>query len=166
MLRKVLTGALDRDTFAIVDQHVADESFLAESLQVIQDSSISPSAGGARTLISPSLGQILAVVDRTADLNRAAESLVRSRFSFGGKAVYAPDIVLVNEFVKKPFLEAAMRHAAAYTSPTTNGTTNGSADTKEIADANESLRSLATSTSSANIVSLAAKGAILDITSR
>jgi len=45
-------------------------------------------------------------VDRTADLKLAARELVAARFAFGGSSPYAPDLVLVNEFVKQEFLQA------------------------------------------------------------
>jgi hypothetical protein len=45
-------------------------------------------------------------VDRTADVKLAARELVAARFAFGGSSPYAPDLVLVNEFVKQEFLQA------------------------------------------------------------
>ena len=45
-------------------------------------------------------------MDRTADLKLAARELVAARFAFGGSSPYAPDLVLVNEFVKQEFLQA------------------------------------------------------------
>jgi hypothetical protein len=38
----------------------------------------------------------------------AARELVAARFAFGGSSPYAPDLVLVNEFVKQEFLRAAV----------------------------------------------------------
>lgn len=45
-------------------------------------------------------------MDRTADVKLAAKELVAARFAFGGTSPYAPDLVLVNEFVKQAFLQA------------------------------------------------------------
>jgi len=47
-------------------------------------------------------------VDRTADVKLAARELVAARFAFGGSSPYAPDLVLVNEFVKREFLQAVV----------------------------------------------------------
>jgi hypothetical protein len=59
-------------------------------------------------LASPSHGVVFAVVDRTADVDLAAKELVAGRFSFRGKSPYAPDLVLVNDFVKETFLQAVV----------------------------------------------------------
>lgn len=53
----------------------------------------------------------IAIVDRTADIESAAKAIATARFTFGGTSPYAPDLVLVNEFVKKEFFEACSRHA-------------------------------------------------------
>jgi acyl-CoA reductase-like NAD-dependent aldehyde dehydrogenase len=53
----------------------------------------------------------LAIIDRTADIDAAAKAIVTARFSFQGTSPYAPDLVIVNEFVKKVFFEAATKYA-------------------------------------------------------
>lgn len=58
--------------------------------------------------------KVVAVVDRTADIEQAALALVDARFGFNGRSAYAPDLVLVNEYVQKAFLEALARHAISY----------------------------------------------------
>lgn len=62
------------------------------------------------SILSPSTKHTVAVVDRTADIDSAAKTLVRSRISFGGSSPYAPDLVLVNEFVKEQLLKSVARH--------------------------------------------------------
>ena len=47
-------------------------------------------------------------------MQEAAKALVTARFSFSGKSPYAPDIVLVNEFVKKNFLDAVVQHSIGF----------------------------------------------------
>lgn len=64
-------------------------------------------------------------MDRTADLAVAAEHLVTARFAFAGTSPYAPDLVLVNEFVKKEFLEHVMAHSIRFLSGS-NGITDSS----------------------------------------
>lgn len=42
----------------------------------------------------------------------AARTIIAARFGFGGTSPYAPDLVLVNEFVKKDFFEACSKYAS------------------------------------------------------
>jgi acyl-CoA reductase-like NAD-dependent aldehyde dehydrogenase len=51
----------------------------------------------------------VAVVERDADIQEAAKAIVSARFSLRGRSPYAPDVVLVNEWVKKEFLSAVMQ---------------------------------------------------------
>ncbi|KAJ5151370.1 uncharacterized protein N7482_010622 [Penicillium canariense] len=108
LLRRILPGALDHDTFAITSQR-PDTSFMSKALLVVQTGS-DASAG----LISPGTSRSVAVVDRTAMVTEAAQSLVAARFALGGRSAYSPDVVLVNEFVMKPFVEAVIQHASKY----------------------------------------------------
>ncbi|KAK0741126.1 hypothetical protein B0T18DRAFT_472524 [Schizothecium vesticola] len=64
-----------------------------------------------RELVSAARTRAVAVVDRTADVEAAARAIVRARFGFAGQSPYAPDLVLVNEYVKKDFFEACTRFA-------------------------------------------------------
>jgi len=48
--------------------------------------------------------KVVAVVDRTGNIPEAAMTIGASRVSFNGRSVYAPDVVLVNEFVADDFL--------------------------------------------------------------
>ncbi|KAJ5683597.1 hypothetical protein N7462_006762 [Penicillium macrosclerotiorum] len=108
LLRQILSDALDRDTFALTAQR-PDSSFLNKTLQVVQAGSEESNG-----LISPATSRTVAVVDRTAKVTEAAQSLVAARFALGGRSTYSPDLVLVNEFVMKPFVEAAIKHASKY----------------------------------------------------
>lgn len=78
---------------------------------VIQDGSEAPST---YNLISPSKERTIAIVDRSAKVAEAAKALVAARFALGGRSPYSPDLVLVNEFVMKPFLESVIQHASRY----------------------------------------------------
>jgi hypothetical protein len=66
------------------------------------------------------------VVDRTADLALAAEHLVAARFAFGGTSPYAPDLILVNEYIKKDFFEHALKQSIRYLSGSDDVAENGS----------------------------------------
>lgn len=63
---------------------------------------------------------MIAVVDRTADLASAAEYLVTARFAFGGTSPYAPNLILINEFAKRDFLEQVLRHAIRFLASTSS----------------------------------------------
>lgn len=87
---------------------------------------------------------MIAIVDRTADVAAAAEQIITARFAFGGTSPYAPDVVLVNEYIKKDFLEHALKHAFRFMASgeeATYGSSKPSASSKSkaIAGAYESL---------------------------
>jgi acyl-CoA reductase-like NAD-dependent aldehyde dehydrogenase len=100
-----MKSALDHDSCAIVSDPVQDKDILAMSVEVIQDGFSTDTAAASQLVSVPSL-PVIAVVDRSANLNEAARALVRARFSFSGQSPYSPDIVLVNEFTKKDLLRA------------------------------------------------------------
>lgn len=109
VLKNLLTAALDLNTFCII-KSLPDQAVLDEALLVDQTTN-----GSSRTLTSELLSstqaRCVAIVDRSADIEAAARAIATARFSFGGSSPYAPDLVLVNEFVKKDFFEACSRYA-------------------------------------------------------
>ncbi|KAI4792970.1 aldehyde dehydrogenase PutA [Aureobasidium sp. EXF-8845] len=113
ILRNTLKAALDNDTFDIAQQPVQDASFLGNCLQVIQDGSVD-GAPALNQLISKAGSVTAAIVDRTANFDETAKALVNARFSYNGKSPYAPDIIFVNEFSKKDFLQALLRHSVSF----------------------------------------------------
>lgn len=110
LLKNVLKETLDSDTFDVAQQPITDSAFLNECLQVVQDHELE-GAPAQNQLFSNANSVTAAVIDRTADLDKAAEALVNARFAFKGRSPYAPDVVLVNEFIKKEFLQALVRHS-------------------------------------------------------
>lgn len=121
-MRKVLEGSLDKDTFDIAQQPINDAEFLSSCTQVIQDGKLGGKSSHNQ-LVSRPESIAAAVVDRSANLDEAARDLINARFAFRGKSPYAPDIVFVNEFVKKDFLQALVRQSiAAGESVRENGT--------------------------------------------
>jgi acyl-CoA reductase-like NAD-dependent aldehyde dehydrogenase len=68
----------------------------------------------AAQLASSLEARAVAIVDRSADIDAAAKAIVTARFSFQGMSPYAPDLVIVNEFIKKDFFEACTRYASQY----------------------------------------------------
>ncbi|RAL07223.1 uncharacterized protein BO97DRAFT_464504 [Aspergillus homomorphus CBS 101889] len=110
LLKKILPPALDADTFAISEER-PDASFLSRVV-VLSQNDAGPVSG--KTISSPSTAHTIAVVDRTADVPAAAEALVAARFTFGGRSPYSPDVVLVQEFVMKEFVEAVLQRSSKY----------------------------------------------------
>lgn len=120
-------------------------------------------------LVSPK-SKVLTVVDRTADLASAAEQLVAARFAFGGTSPYAPDIILVNEYIKKDFLEHVMRNAIRYLSGSgdvSNGTPKSpsSAAQKPTSRVAEAFKTIQDSRSwRVNVLTQGDHGAVVELT--
>ena len=55
-----------------------------------------------------------AIVERDADIQAAARALILARFGLRGRSPYAPEIVFVNEWVKKDFLLAVTQAAIGF----------------------------------------------------
>lgn len=166
-MRALLVQALELDTFAIVSSAPSQDA-LATCLQVLQETHVQQPS--YTQLVSPK-NKVIAIVDRTADLVSAAEHLVTARFAFGGSSPYAPDLIFVNEYVKKEFLEHALKFAIPYLassqsyasnglpkSPTLGGQKNSSrtADALQALETNKSWRT--------NVVNQGSNGAIVDLT--
>ncbi|KIW19375.1 hypothetical protein PV08_03670 [Exophiala spinifera] len=91
LLRKILPSTLDADVFAISSTR-PPEAFLSKCQVVSQVEEDTSSA------------KVVAIVDRSSNVPEAASIIGTSRVAFNGRAAYAPDIVLVNEFVAEDFL--------------------------------------------------------------
>jgi acyl-CoA reductase-like NAD-dependent aldehyde dehydrogenase len=120
LLRKLLKAALDPSIIEFVTSRASDADLGPNHIRVFQSdvpmAELQPSlATSFSPLISPSRSRVVAVVDRTADLAKAAAALVTARLSFGGNSPYAPDVILVNEYVKKAFLVAVMEELIKFT---------------------------------------------------
>jgi hypothetical protein len=85
------------------------ESLLRSCLVIDQAHSFSADAWG-RVLTCDRQCRAVAIVDRSTDLDLAAKEIAASRAFMGGQGCYAPDFVLVNEFVRAGFLEAWSKH--------------------------------------------------------
>lgn len=116
---------MDSDTFAVVDNR-PDESFLTKCV-VVQAREEPQDIPASTRLVSPASARVVAVVDRTANFDEAAKAIVRARTGFSGKSPYAPDLVLVNEFMLEQFTNAAVTHFTKHLSAVVagNGQANG-----------------------------------------
>ncbi|KAK3710905.1 hypothetical protein LTR37_009926 [Vermiconidia calcicola] len=114
VLRRVLTSALEPDSFVIADEPGASKLPLDQSISVLQNGDEQLPRSNQLVSSSSSSSKVVAFVDRTADLRLAARELVAARFSFGGRSPYAPDLVLVNEFAREEFLGAVVQECVRY----------------------------------------------------
>lgn len=110
LLRKILTDTMDKDTFLIVESQ-PDEDFLSKNTTVV-DGRTTPSAASSFRVLSSPPSRTVTIVDRTSLIADAAQAVVRSRLAFCGRSPYAPDLILVNEFVLDEFCRSAARYAA------------------------------------------------------
>ncbi|KXJ85369.1 Aldehyde/histidinol dehydrogenase [Microdochium bolleyi] len=110
----LVRAALDKDIFAVVPELDA-EDLGHRHLRVVQNSGGSSSpASPIPTLSSDSSLRTVAIVERDADIQAAADALVAARFSLGGRSPYAPDLVLVNEWVKRDLIIALSASSARF----------------------------------------------------
>jgi hypothetical protein len=109
LLKSLLVKALDNDTFGIATKSVPSQSLPAHIL-LDQTSPSSLPISKTNELVSSTSSRTLAIVDRTANVDAAAQAIVTARFSFQGTSPYAPDLVIVNEWVKKDFFEACIKY--------------------------------------------------------
>ena len=119
LLRKLLKSALDPSIIEFVTSGASDTDLGANHIRVFQSHVSSTELESSKStsfnpLVSPSQSRVVAIVDRTADPAKAAQALVTARLSFGGNSPYAPDLVLVNEYVKKTFLVAIMEELVRF----------------------------------------------------
>ncbi|KAF2021436.1 ALDH-like protein [Aaosphaeria arxii CBS 175.79] len=162
LLRTILPPALSQNSFAAITS-TPNQNVLQECLEVVQTPSndIQPQ----NTHLVSANASVVAVVDRSADLIAAAEHLAAARFALRGTSRYAPDIVLVNEFVKKEFLEALIRSAIPYITTQSNQANGSASKPKDhVAAQLESLKSNANWHS--NVITSGQLGAIVDLTSK
>ncbi|KAH7078762.1 Aldehyde/histidinol dehydrogenase [Paraphoma chrysanthemicola] len=166
LLRKLLAEALEADTFAVISSSPSAESLLS-CLSVLQETPIDHPTYSQ--LVSPK-SRVVAIVDRTADIALAAEQLVAARFAFGGTSPYAPDVVFVNEFIKKDFLEHVLRHSIRYLSGSGDIIANGAPKSpqstkKSTSKVSEAFKVLQDSKSwRLNTITQGDNGAVVDLT--
>jgi len=167
LLKRVLKATLDADTFDIITGKVDEAELGYTCLHVLQNGSTdSPKEN---QLVSPAKARVVAVVERDANLEEAAKALVTARFSFDGRSPYAPDVVLVNEWVKKDFLNAAVQQSIRYLTEA-SGSENGHVlerrPARAKAEAVTSMLEQVKKDGGARIVTSGANGAVLDVDRR
>ncbi|KAL5115930.1 hypothetical protein ACEQ8H_006152 [Pleosporales sp. CAS-2024a] len=152
LLRKLLPEAMEPDTFSMLASTPSSQS-LSDCFQVFQEpQAFTPTYS---QLVSPA-GRVIAVVDRTADPASAAKQLVFARFAYGGTSPYAPDLVLVNEYIKQDFIQHALEQSTRFLSRPDD---LGSKPTSRIAHT-DTLQSLP---SAVKLLTQGNQGAILEL---
>ncbi|KAF2170594.1 hypothetical protein M409DRAFT_19411 [Zasmidium cellare ATCC 36951] len=164
LLRQLLTEALDADVFAVASSPIKDETLLSNAVCVLQNG-VQNEQPRMNQLTHFEQAHVVAVVDRTADVQTAARELVAARFSFRGSSPYAPDVVLVNEFRKKDFLQAVIGECINLGSGVEmNGQIKGKTPSSNLV--NERLSSLEKLDPELRTIIQEAKFAVVDVTSR
>lgn len=108
VLKKILSEALDDDTFYISNTTVQ------EPTAFVVDQTSAESQPTLNQLSSNASSRTIAIVDRAADVELAAKTIINARFSFQGNSAYSPDLVIVNDFVKARFTEACIQYASKF----------------------------------------------------
>lgn len=113
LILDLIATALDKDTFHATHNPVNDADLNHRHVRVLQNGTDGDIAlHPAHHLVSDPEARVVAIVERDADLDAAALDLVSARFALRGRSPYAPDLVLVNEWVKRDFVGHVVRHAA------------------------------------------------------
>jgi aldehyde dehydrogenase (NAD+) len=161
LLQRTLSSTLDADIFAVASSKPTDSTFLASCVRVNQEGSKEDPQ--SLNVLSPSRATVIGIVDRTANLEEAAEALLTARFSFNGKSPYAPDVVLVNEFVKKDFLNAVIRKSIDFM---TGRNGNGVLDEKSSNGKRKQDTNDLSGKSGVNVITSGSSGTIAEISDR
>jgi acyl-CoA reductase-like NAD-dependent aldehyde dehydrogenase len=68
------------------------------------------STSNIEEIASLATARCISILDRSADLRCAAKCIVDARLFRKGASPYAPDLVIVNEFIKEAFIEACFEY--------------------------------------------------------
>ncbi|OQV00734.1 hypothetical protein CLAIMM_06193 [Cladophialophora immunda] len=120
LVQSVFREALDKTAF--VTLHHRGPADLLSCCLVVDQTGLVSTAGVGRLIGSEIGAATVAIVDRTADLDFAAQEIVKSRVAFAGKGAYAPGYILVNEFSETRFLDLVCKYADEVSTPSLNGT--------------------------------------------
>jgi hypothetical protein len=102
VVQNLLKEAIDPGLVAILPSEQSNPSI---TLSIRQNSTDDVKMG---SLASPSDALTVAIVDRTSDADAAARAIWTSRTAYGATSPYAPDVIFVNEFSKKHFVDSLL----------------------------------------------------------
>lgn len=106
ILRRLLIESLDADIFAISSSRPTDNNFTSRCTLVLPDAREVDQSKWFHILHSPQHAGSIAVVDRTADVIKTAQTISNASFAFRGGSPYSPHVVLVNEYICDQLLSA------------------------------------------------------------
>ncbi|KAF4466327.1 aldehyde dehydrogenase family 3 member b1 [Fusarium albosuccineum] len=149
--------SLDQDIFEITSQEATAAAINHPHIRVLQNGSTEPVLKD--NLVSDSKKPVVAFVERDADVQAAAKALVGARFGLQGRSPYAPDVVLVNEWVKKDLLRALVQQSTDFIANPNDSRGKGKALKSEL------LRQ-AEKDGSTHVISSGSDGAILEVENR
>lgn len=153
----LIQESLDKDILEVTSQQVNSADINYPHIRVLQNGSTSSTSN--QDLVSNPKAPVLAFVERDADVQAAAKALVSARFGLGGKSAYAPDVVYVNEWVKKDLLRALVQQSTDFMA-------NPAATRRSAKGAKSELAKQAEKDGSVNILSSGSGGLILDVEDR
>lgn len=162
---ELIAAALDKDVFTVVYNAVSSKDIGHRNLRVVQNSPASDSTW--QTISSDPSARTVAIVERDADIETAADALIAARFSLGGRSPYAPDLVLVNEWVKRDLIIALSARSARYLADSITGpvgSSNGKQKTQK--PKKSSIASKAVEEGSATIISSNPEATIIEVSGR
>lgn len=96
---------LDWELYALVQSTVTEREMLSMALIVDQVGK----SEASHAVRSPTHLRSVAVIDRTADVEKAARQILSAHLAFSGQSPHAPDLIIVNEWVKDKFIDAMIR---------------------------------------------------------
>ena len=109
---EVIGRALDKGIFSSATKPVTEADIGHQHIRVIQDGSLQTHP--SHHLVSVPTTPVVAFVERDADIDATAKVIVMARFGNGGSSPYAPDVVLVNEWIKPQFINAVVQHHVSF----------------------------------------------------
>lgn len=109
VLKDILPKSLDPDTFCIINATLYSQEHV-----FLVDQTARSNVSSVDRLCSNYSARAIAIVDRDADIEFAAKTIVKARFSFQGTSPYSPDLIVVNEYIKDEFTEACSRYAGKF----------------------------------------------------
>lgn len=80
-------------------------------MDVLVDQTSTETISKSNRLLTHSNGRTLAVVDRTADIALAAQTLASTRLPPYNTSPYSPDLVIVNNFAIEEFVDVCLKYA-------------------------------------------------------
>jgi hypothetical protein len=98
---------LDWELYALVQGPMSDQDMLFTAL-IIDQTGTTEAPNAVRPL--PNLRSVT-VIDRIADVEKAAQHILSAHLAFSGRSPHAPDLIIINEWVKDKFIDTMARES-------------------------------------------------------